>query len=212
MKQLSLMTVGHSIHEWASFAQLLQEHNVTAVADVRSSPYSRINPDYCRDRLQQRLKAAGIAYVFMGEELGARRVERECYVDRQACYERIGRLPLFQAGINRVRVGLQDHRIALLCAEKDPITCHRMVLVCRQFRADPVDIQHIREDGLLESNVAAERRMLASAGVHSADLFIDQHELLDEAYRRQGRKIAWIEPEALSLSTAADDDQGVHDR
>jgi uncharacterized protein (DUF488 family) len=203
------MTVGHSNHEWAAFAQLLQEHNVTAVADVRSSPYSRVNPVYCRGPLQQRLKAADIAYVFLGQELGARRTERECYVDRRACYQRIVELPLFKEGLNRIRAGLQDHRIALLCAEKDPITCHRMVLVCRQFRADEIDIQHIREDGSLESNAAAERRMLIAVGVNSADLFIGQHELLEEAYRRQGKKIAWCEPEASSLSAAADDDQGV---
>ena len=208
MKPLAIMTVGHSNHQWASFAQLLREHTVTAVADVRSSPYSRINPDYGRELLQQRLRTAGIAYVFMGRELGARRTERECYVDRQARYERIAELPLFKNGLNRLRAGLQDHRIALLCAEKDPITCHRMVLVCRQFRGDSIDIQHIREDGSLESHIAAERRMLAAVGVPSADLFAGKHELMEEAYRRQGRKIAWTESEDSFRGIAADADEG----
>jgi len=209
MKPLVLLTVGHSNHQWATFAQLLREHTVTAVADVRSSPYSRINPDYGRELLQQRLRAANIAYVFMGQELGARRTERECYVDRQARYDRIAELPLFQSGLNRIRAGLQDHRIALLCAEKDPITCHRMVLVCRQFRGEPIDIQHIREDGSLESQAAAERRMLSAVGVPSADLFIDKEQLLEEAYRRQGIKIAWTESDKPFLSIATDADEGV---
>jgi hypothetical protein len=84
-----------------------------------------------------------------------------------------------------------------------------MVLVCRQLRADPIDIQHIREDGLLESHAAAEGRMLSAVGVPSADLFVRKDQLLDEAYRRQGIKIAWTESEQPLNSIAADADEGV---
>lgn len=190
-----LFTIGHSTHEWAAFAALLREHGVTAIADVRSSPYSRFNPQFNRETLSQSLKREGFAYVFLGRELGARRSEPECYVDRQARYDRIAQSPLFKEGLERIRSGMRDHRIALLCAEKDPITCHRMVLVYKALREDPILLQHIMDDGTLESNSAAEERMLAATRVPDADLFRPREELIEEAYERQARRIAWVEPD-----------------
>ncbi|TVS09928.1 MAG: DUF488 domain-containing protein [Planctomycetaceae bacterium] len=193
--QTVLFTIGHSTHEWSAFAALLQQHGVTAVADVRSSPFSRFTPQFNRDMLTQSLKNERIAYVFLGRELGARRSEPECYVDRQARYELIQQSPLFNEGLERLRGGLRDHRIALLCAEKDPITCHRMVLVCRALRGDPIVIQHILEDGTLESNAEAEKRMHKATGVPETALTAPPEDLIEEAYKRQGRKIAWVESE-----------------
>lgn len=194
-RQLVLFTIGHSTHEWPAFAALLRQHGVTAIADVRSSPFSRFNPQFNRETLSQSLKDERIAYVFLGRELGARRSEPECYVGRQARYERIVRSPLFNEGLERLRVGLRTHRIAMLCAEKDPITCHRMVLVCKAMRDEPILIQHILEDGTLESNAEAEDRMLAATGVPESDLFRRRMDLIEDAYERQGRKIAWVEPD-----------------
>lgn len=189
-----LFTVGHSTHEWADFAALLQRHGIKAIADVRSSPYSRFTPQYNREHLSRGLRAIGVAYVFLGRELGARREERECYVDRQARYEKIAESPLFQSGLERIRDGVKEHRIALLCAEKDPITCHRMVLVCHALRDDPIEVSHILDDGSLESTQHAEGRLLRETGMPEGDLFQSREELVREAYARQGRKIAWTEP------------------
>lgn len=199
----ALFTVGHSTHEWDRFASLLRRHDVTAIADVRSSPYSRFNPQYNRETLVRGLETIGIAYVFLGRELGARREERDCYVDRQARYERIAESPLFHEGLARIREGLKRHRIALLCAEKDPITCHRTVLVCRELRHDSITVNHILEDGSLESTADMELRLLDATGVPATDLFRSREELTDEAYRRQGRRIAWTEPAAAPDGASA---------
>lgn len=189
----TLYTIGHSTHAIETFLRLLMSHGVSAVADVRSHPYSRMNPQFNRENLKSALYTAGVAYVFLGHELGARAYDRACYVDGRVEYEKLARTPIFQDGLKRVRDGVRKHRIALMCAEKDPITCHRMVLVCHQLRREPLEIVHIREDGTLETHSHAEKRMAIATGLPESDLFVSSDDLIEEAYRRQGRRIAWVD-------------------
>ena len=71
-----VLTVGHSNHTLDEFIALLRRHGITAVADVRSTPYSRLNPTFNRKAIESELKTRGIAYIFLGRELGARSDER----------------------------------------------------------------------------------------------------------------------------------------
>jgi uncharacterized protein (DUF488 family) len=168
-------------------------NNISAVADVRSHPQSRLNPQFNQGTLKEQLRTLGIGYVPLGRELGARTGDRSCYENGRVQYDRLARTPLFRAGLRRVLEGAQTHRVALLCAEKDPITCHRMVLVCHELRHEPLDIFHIRADGSLEPNVEAERRMVEAVSLPEYDLFTSGDETIEEAYRLQGDRIAWIE-------------------
>jgi uncharacterized protein (DUF488 family) len=191
----TLFTVGHSNHELPVFLALLAEHGVTAIADVRSQPTCWL-PHFERTPLTAALRGAMIDYVFLGQELGARRTERDCYEDGRADYERIGRLPAFQKGLARIRSGLTKRRICLLCAEKEPLDCHRTVLVCRHLRSQSVQIQHILADGTLEDHAVTERRLLKLTDVQPT-LFepdLTQAELLEQAYEMRGREIAYREP------------------
>src|SRR5687768_15013980 len=174
----SLFTIGHSNHEMAKFVALLAQHGVTAIVDVRSQPYSRFTPQFNRETLAEAMKRAGVHYVFFGRELGARRSERESYRDGQARYDLIKNLPAFQEGLDRIRHGVAAQRIALMCAEKDPITCHRTVLVCRHLRGEPFDIRHILEDGTIETQEQAESRLLDLAGLPPGNLFQSRGELI----------------------------------
>ena len=174
---------------------MLREHGITAIADVRSSPFSRHVPQFNREPLQHVLARCGVAYAFLGDALGARRDEPECYEGRTARYDLIARSPRFRAGLDRVRDGLSRHRIALLCAEKDPITCHRMVLVCRHLRGSGIEIGHVLEDGGCETHAEAEHRLMAMFDLAGDDLFRSHDDRLEEAYDRQGARIAWVEPE-----------------
>jgi uncharacterized protein (DUF488 family) len=174
----------------------LKRHDITAIADVRSEPYSRFHAQFNREVIAGLLTKAGVAYVFLGRELGARRAERECYVDRQARYSLITELPAFQDGLSRVQRGMTAQRIALMCAEKDPITCHRTILVCRALRSDDLNIQHVLADGSIETSEQAETRLLEEVGLPPGDLFRDRRELVEEAYDRQARRIAYVEPES----------------
>jgi uncharacterized protein (DUF488 family) len=186
-----LFTIGHSTHEQSALIRLLEMHGVTAVADVRSNPFSARLPQFNQPVLDKALDEWGIRYTFLGKELGARRDEQHCYVDGQARYDRIAQTPAFGEGIKRVLNGLENYRIALLCAEKDPITCHRTILVCRHLRRAGVTINHILADGSLEPHHASETRLREQLGLHQPSLFETPEQQLEEAYDRQGLKIAY---------------------
>lgn len=187
----TLFTIGHSNHDLPTLVRLLQMHAVTAVADVRSNPFSARLQHFSKPVLEKALSAAAIKYSFLGRELGARRDEQDCYIDGQARYDRIAKTPAFAAGLDRVLNGLKLYRVALLCAEKDPITCHRTILVCRQLRRPGLQILHILADGSLESHEAAETRLREQLGLHQPSLFETPQQQLEEAYDRQGLKIAF---------------------
>lgn len=191
----TLFTIGHSNHEMPEFLSLIARHGVDVIADVRSQPYSRFHGQFNREPFAVSLKGAGIQYVFLGRELGARRTERDSYEDNQARYDLIGQLPAFREGLERLRRGLVTHRIALLCAEKDPLSCHRTILVCRHLRFDAIDIRHILEDGTIETHERAELRLLSKVGLPPDDLFCSRAELVEQAYDLQGKRIAFVESE-----------------
>jgi len=187
----TLFTIGHSTHELRVFLNLLKTHNIQAIGDVRSQPYSSRFPQYNRDALSQTLKENHIRYVFLGQELGARRNETCCYVNGQAKYELIAKTAAFEEGIKRVLNGLAKYRLALLCSERDPLTCHRTVLVCKHLRGKGFDIEHILADGTLESHEELEGRMLQALGKGQPSLFHSRQETVEKAYEEQGGKIAY---------------------
>jgi len=193
--QLTIYTIGHSNHSAEAFISLLTRHRIEAVADVRSSPYSQFAPHFNREPLKAHLQSAGIAYVFLGDELGARRKERHCYLDGRVSYERVAREPLFLAGLGRVESGAQRYRLVLLCAEKDPLDCHRTILVARQLVARGHRVTHILADGSVERHEASEARLLQRLSLPEADWFRSPSELLELAYARQAEQIAFVEAE-----------------
>ena len=189
----TLYTIGHSTHPVQKLVDLLSMHRVSAVADVRSSPYSSYNPQFNSEPLQLALRAADIEYVFLGRELGARPADRRCYMDGQVQFGLLAQSEFFCAGLERLRTGMESYTITLLCAEKDPIACHRMILVCRSLRSGGMKIQHILEDGALEDNTGAERRLMRELHIQDNDLFASDEELILRAYDIQGKKIAYME-------------------
>jgi len=198
----AIYTIGHSNHTIEHFIDLLKTHGVEVVADVRTTPVSSRHPQFNRDALKAALASAGIKYLFLGKELGARRSEREAYEGQIASYERIAGLPAFRDGLDRVRKGAESYSVALMCAEKDPLDCHRTVLVCRHLRDTiPGAIQHILADGSLEAHEQTERRMVADMGINvdQSEMFSDQSEPpLERAYRKRGLKIAYQEEASVA--------------
>lgn len=187
-----LYTIGHSNHEIAHFLQLLRMHAITAIADVRSSPYSKFNPQFNREVLQRTLKESSMAYVFLGAELGPRSDDPACYRDGKVQYGRLAKTDLFLHGLERLRLGMKSYRIALLCAEKDPIFCHRMILVCRALRSEPIEIMHILEDGRVESLEESEQRLMQELKMRQLRMFDRPEDLVQRAYDAQGEKIAYV--------------------
>src|SRR6266542_183121 len=104
-----VFTIGHSTHSQGYFIALLHEHEITALCDVRSKPYSRMNPQFNREELKEALLAHGIAYRFLGKELGARSDDPHCYVDGKVQYDRLAETDLFNKGLQRVLRGMKEN-------------------------------------------------------------------------------------------------------
>lgn len=190
-----LLTIGHSNHTLDHFVSLLGTHNISAVADVRSSPYSQYAPQFNKETLQAALGGAGIGYVFLGDQLGARRREESCYVGGQTKFQLIAELPTFRDGLARLMQGIERYRAALLCSEADPITCHRTVLICRELtRLRPdLRISHILGDGSVESDEDAGARLVQIQKLQP-QLFGDlttKSGLVKKAYELQAERIAY---------------------
>jgi len=199
-----VFTIGHSTHSAEVFLSLLRQHCVDAVADVRSSPFSRFNPQYNRQKLELSLKESGILYVFLGKELGARTEDRSCYEHGRVQYARLAQTSLFQSGLDRVQQGAQKYRIALMCAEKEPLDCHRTLLVGRALIGRGLDLMHIHAGGQLETHDAAMVRLLDLVGVPRADLFRSREELLADALAIQEERIAFVD-ESQSTMTVSEE-------
>jgi uncharacterized protein (DUF488 family) len=198
-----LHTIGHSAHPIGRFCDVLGEHAVNAVADVRSAPYSRRNPQFNKENIQTELDRCGIAYVFLGAELGARPRDPGLYKNGRVAYELVARTEAFQRGLSRVRVGLTRFRVALMCAEGDPVQCHRMILVCRHLKCPELSIQHILPSGETESQDDAERRLLRLHSLDHGDFFSEGDELVAQAYLLQEKAIAHSQPQKPNEQLAA---------
>ncbi len=191
---LVVYTVGHSTLPLAGFLGVLARNEITVLADVRSSPYSRFNPQFNREPLNDELRARSISYVFLGRELGARSDDPSCYVGGQVQYDRLAETKLFESGIERIRKGAAQYRIALMCAERDPLECHRTILVARKLEQNSVEIRHIVSSGQIESHEDAMDRLIKMHGLDNGDLFRSRKEIKNEAYDKQAKMVAYIRP------------------
>lgn len=186
-----IFTVGHSNHAISKFISLLKQHAIEVVADVRSIPQSRHNPQFNRNELKDALVKEGVRYVFLGEELGARASDRCCYLNGRADYDLIAGTESFQSGIQRVQAGAEHYCIALMCAEKDPVECHRTILVSRHLIKRGEDVQHILADGSLERHEVTLERVRQLLGIPPPDMLQSFDEVRDLTYQRQGEIIAY---------------------
>ncbi len=190
----TILTVGHSNHPIERFEELLHMYGVTAVADVRSAPYSRFCPQFNKEELAAQLRHAGIAYVFLGRELGGRSDDPSDYDNGRVRYDRLAAKPIFESGIERVLRGASQERIALLCAEREPLDCHRTLLVARVLAERGVHVEHILADGALQSHDQAMDRLLEMTGLKQPDLF--------NQAGTSGRNAAEAIAEAIALRAA----------
>jgi len=149
---LRLFSIGHSNHPAEGFSGLLKKHDIDVLVDVRSYPYSRYAPQFDTSGLKALLAKAGVKYLYLGRELGGR-PEGDDYYDAQGhvLYARLATSSLFLEGIDRLQKGAQTYRVAVMCAEEDPLNCHRRLLIGRVLKERGVALDHIRGDGRLQT-------------------------------------------------------------
>ena len=191
MPPFDLFSIGHSNIPAARFAAMLQDAAVTTVADVRSMPNSRWFPWFSQKTLAAQLSGIGIAYTAMGDALGGRPRDESLYRDGVADYEAMAKQPQLRAGLDRLQEVVARSRVCLMCAEREPLDCHRYLLVARCLAERGLTIGHILHDGTVEPHATTEQRLLALDG-DAGDLFAaGQDERLAAAYRRRARAVAF---------------------
>ncbi|MEM7361349.1 MAG: DUF488 domain-containing protein [Pseudomonadota bacterium] len=194
---MSLFSIGYATKPLTTFIEHLHTHEITAIADVRSVPYSAVFKEYHREPLQAALQQAGIHYVYLGAELGPRS-KLDAHYDEtgQVQFARLMQSELFLAGISRLRNGLEkDLRIAMLCACKDSAICHRSLLVSYYLKHQcDIEVQHINHEGQLESESELEQRLISLQNLE-ADLLTANEDLAALAYERQVQQRAYRRPQ-----------------
>jgi len=189
----TLYSIGYATKPLEVFLMQLKQYEITAIADVRSVPYSKAFFDYHQGALRKTLRDNDMQYVFLGEELGPRSKDPSHYdTNQQVRFDLLSQSKLFLKGIDRLKKGLKNNWIiALMCAEKDPIDCHRSLLIGRALQADfDINLQHITHAGELELQSALDIRLCR---VHNTqnDLFCSPQEKIELAYKTQNRLKAY---------------------
>ena len=186
-----IYTVGHSNQEIGKFIQILMKHNINAVYDVRSMPYSRSVPQFNQGSIKKYLERTGIEYVYLGKELGPFSKDPNCCVDGIVQYNLLAQTRAFRDGLSRIKNDFQIYNLAIMCAEKEPAECHRMILVCRHLRGEDIEIKHILEDGNLEDNRYTERRLIESLKISDLIPFGEIEDPVERAYEEMGKRNAF---------------------
>ena len=188
---MEVFTIGHSTHPVERFVELLRGQAVEVLADVRSTPFSRFNPQFNRASLAKSLESAGIRYEFLGETLGARSTDPACFENGRVSYARLADSAPFKRGIEQLVGAAEAQRVAIMCAEKEPLDCHRTILVGRVLERQGVTVRHILADGSVEENRQTLERLSARLKLPADDLFSGSPERFETAYEQQGARIAY---------------------
>lgn len=199
-----IFTIGHSDHSIEDFVALLADNSVNMVVDVRSAPRSRWVPHFNPDNLEPTLERTGIDYAYMGRELGGRPNDRSAYDgDGRVSYERAAMADDFSDAIASLIRQADERRIVLLCMERDPLECHRALLVARALAEQGVDMRHILPDGSVESHEALMDRLLESFGLPpQPDLFRTREDVISDAIRQQAGRVAYVAEERADYAKA----------
>ncbi len=142
----AVYTIGHSNHLPDTFIWLLTEAKIEVLVDVRSNPSSQWASYANPHDLKQILEVAGIQYLYLGDMLGGHPSDPDCYNPQtgKADYQSMQNKESFQRGLSRLLEGLKKYRICVMCAEEDPSSCHRNLLVSENLRREGIQILHIR--------------------------------------------------------------------
>lgn len=164
----TVFTIGHSNHSFEEFLSLLVRHGVDTLADVRSAPYSRFAPHFDREVLSGALGREGVKYQYYGGTLGGRPKDPAYYEAGRVQYDRVAQTEWFKVEL-KLCLEPAAGRVALMCAEKEPLYCHRTLLVAEALErgdgGEHVRVEHILANGGVERHQATIDRLLAKYGL-----------------------------------------------
>ncbi len=158
-----LYTIGHSNHAIDAFRALLAGAGVDLVVDVRSVPHSRRFPQFAKKALTNALAEHGIGYRWMGDTLGGLKHRRDA-----ATFDQVAASPAFRDALDTLVALAQAATPVLMCAEREPMACHRTILIARHLRERPVTLRHILGDGRVELQADFEARLVRQTRVSAS--------------------------------------------
>ena len=191
MPTFDLLTIGHSNLPAECFIGLLHGAGVDAIADVRSTPASRRFQWFSAKPLAARLRQDGMLYLPFGDALGGRPRDASLYRDGVANYEAMAKRPEFCAGLDHLSAAASQHRVCLMCAEREPLDCHRCLLVARALAERGVAVGHVLHDGRVTPHTVIEQRLLTDHAENGDMFSAGQSDRLAAAYRRRARAVAY---------------------
>jgi uncharacterized protein (DUF488 family) len=148
---LTVWTIGHSKHEIAEFLEITSSFKIEVIVDVRTSPFSKMAPQFNKEQLGSALAKSGIDYLHMGASLGGRPTQEDFYDSQgHVFYDMMAGTEEFKSGIIRLVNGMERFRIAMMCSEGSPDKCHRTLLVGRVLQQMCHKVLNILPDGTCE--------------------------------------------------------------
>ncbi len=159
MGVMKLFTIGHSNHNIEKFIRLLEDNGIMLLVDVRTAPYSRYNPQFNKEHLENLLPQYWIQYAYAGKYLGGRPRDPTCYKSKklpeeadylnEVDYPEVMKRKWFIQGINRLLKLADEQTIGIMCSEEDPAECHRHHLIAKYLMLEhpEIEVRHIRGDG-----------------------------------------------------------------
>ena len=192
-----LFTIGYSAFMIEDFIAVLKRYGINVVIDVRSQPYSSKYSYYNKDNIEVTLKGKGIYYRNYSKEFGARQTDLryfspEGYLD----FELFSESQDFMHGFDKLKDSLaQGYTIALMCAEKNPATCHRSIIVSRAFYNKGYKVSHILAGGDIEGQNDIELQLLEKYFPDRQQLTLlgeqEQDLLVHSAYKKRNAEIGY---------------------
>lgn len=179
-------TIGYAGVTIDRFIQILKDKRISLLVDVRSIPKSQYFYQFNNNLLSKTLADVDIKYENWKDEFGARQDNLNFYTDNILDYDKFSKSQQFQKGISKTKKLVTDGKnVCLMCAEIDPINCHRAILCGKEIYANGIDVTHIiaKRNGetYFESQEEFEKRLLQTTKVNN----------LSEAYQKQNKKIGY---------------------
>ncbi len=193
-----IYTIGYTSFDLANFIEVLNYYGINCIIDVRSLPYSQYYSMYNKDKLQSVLKNQNILYRNYVKEFGARQTNAKYLGDNgQVDFCKFRTSEIFKSGVEKVKRGMElNYKFCLMCAETDPLTCHRSILLSKGIQDEGIAIKHILKDKSLETHAELEERLIqmyfpSNNQLSLFDTHHSQAELLEQSYVLQNKNIGY---------------------
>jgi len=191
-----IYTIGHSNYEMSTFLNIVSNYGIDIIVDVRSAPYSKYCPQFNKEVIKNSLDKAGVKYLFLGKELGARPDDPSCYYGGMVQFDLLRKTELFKNGIAKIKDGIsKGYVLAIMCSEKNPIECHRTILISRVLEEEGLEVKHILNDTEVIEHIQIEEQLQKKFKLEPLlfDAENAKRERIEEAYKKQEERITYTQ-------------------